>query len=134
RHPAPIGDRDLPAGYENLPHIVARQARRHAAEEEARRRAAEEDARRLAADPDDRVPPSATPERYLPAVDQGFAEVNGRLDSLTQQLSQLAQRGVSTVPISGPEPRDEEHDLGEIKERLDSLTQQLGQHAQMHVA
>jgi len=64
QRPARGDSGDLPPGYDDLPHMVAR-----------RRRAAG-DTCRPADDADEPVPaPAAAPDRYLPLVDQGFSEV-----------------------------------------------------------
>ena len=122
---APIDDRDLPPGYEDLPHMVAR-----------RRRAAVNEAGRLVADPEERPPSAPGEDHYLPLVDQGLSEVKSRLDGLTEQLGQLAELNAATAQASRLVHRNEEprHELAEVKERLDNLTHQLSQHAQMHVA
>ena len=66
-------------------------------------------------------------EDHRPAVDQGFAELNDRLDKLTKQLGQLAEMNAASTQQASPEPRDEEapHQLVEVISRLDRRLDEL---------
>jgi localization factor PodJL len=66
-------------------------------------------------------------DRYRPLVDRGFADVNGRLDSLTRQLDEIAEMNAAGARTSRPNPRDEEaaHQLAQAISQLDRRLDQL---------
>jgi localization factor PodJL len=93
---------------------------------EERRQSGDGDARQRAADLAERL--SLAPvEDHRPAVDQGFAELNNRLDNLTRQLGQLAEMNAASAQQARPEPRDEEapNQLVEVISRLDHRLDEL---------
>jgi len=65
----------------------------------------------------ERLSLSALEDRYRPLVDQGFADVNGRLDSLTRQLGEIAQMSAASPP--SPEPQDS----GVARQFADAMSQ-----------
>jgi len=92
-----------------------------------------DEARRRAEELAERLSVATVEERYKPAVDQGFADVKGRLDAMTQQLSQLADFNAAHARAHRPAPRDEET-FAEVRGRLDAMTQQLSQLADLNAA
>ena len=92
-----------------------------------------DEARRRAEELAERLSVATVEERYKPAVDQGFADVKGRLNAMTQQLSQLADFNAAHARAHRPAPRDEET-FAEVRGRLDAMTQQLSQLADLNAA
>jgi localization factor PodJL len=89
------------------------------------------DSRRRADELAERLSLTTIADRYRPAVDQGFAEVKNRLDSLTRQIAEIK------IPAPAPAPQEDERpdryrpivDQGfaKVNDRLDHLDRQLGQ-------
>jgi localization factor PodJL len=81
------------------------------------------DADLLAAELEQRLPLACGQDR--PAIHEGFAELNQRLDDLTRQLSQVAT--MSAAKSTRREPRHEEpsHQLVEVISKLDRRLDQL---------
>jgi len=137
-HPSSRAFHPYPVGFDDHAETADREVRWRAASQEDHQLSVERDVRQPAADSADvvgcraaelaeRLCLTTVEDRCRPAVDQGFAGLNDRLDSLARELGEIAEKHAANAQAFQAERRDEQPSpqLVEIVSKLDQRLDQL---------